>query len=51
MEGKVTRAGAERMAVPAVPEQKPELKEEPKPKKSFFSSKKEPKPKKGFFST
>jgi cytoskeletal protein CcmA (bactofilin family) len=50
MEGNVTRAGAERMAVPAVPEQKPELKEEPKPKKSFFSSK-EPKPKKGFFSS
>lgn len=47
MEGKVTRAGAERMTVP---EQKADLKDEPKPKKSFFSSK-EPKPRKGFFSS
>jgi cytoskeletal protein CcmA (bactofilin family) len=47
MEGNVTRAGSERLPVP---EQKPTLKEEPKPKKSFFSSK-EPKPKKGFFSS
>jgi hypothetical protein len=32
------------------PERKPEQKEEPKPKKGFFSSKEpEPKPKKGFF--
>jgi cytoskeletal protein CcmA (bactofilin family) len=49
MEGNVTRVGAERISVP-MPEQKPELKEEPKPKKSFFASK-EPKPKKGFFSS
>jgi cytoskeletal protein CcmA (bactofilin family) len=48
MEGNVTRAGAERVPMP--PEQKTELKEEPKPKKSFFTSK-EPKPKKGFFSS
>jgi cytoskeletal protein CcmA (bactofilin family) len=41
MEGKVTRAGAERI---------PERKEEPKPKKSFFLYK-EPKPRKGFFSS
>jgi cytoskeletal protein CcmA (bactofilin family) len=45
MEGKVTRAEAERMPGP---ERKPEQKEEPKPKKGFFSSE-EPKPKKGFF--
>lgn len=45
MEGKVTRAEAERMPGP---EQKPEQTEEPKPNKSFFLYK-EPKPKKGFF--
>jgi cytoskeletal protein CcmA (bactofilin family) len=47
MEGKVTRTGAGRMSGP---EQKPEQKEEPKPKKGFFSSE-EPKPRKGFFSS
>ena len=41
MEGKVTRAGAERML---------DQKEEPKPKKSFFLSK-EPKAKKGFYAS
>jgi hypothetical protein len=49
MEGKITRDGAEAVRLP-VPEQKPEQKEEPKPKKGFFSSP-EPKPKKGFFSS
>jgi cytoskeletal protein CcmA (bactofilin family) len=43
MEGKVTRAGAEAERMTG-----PERKEEPKPKKGFFSSK-EPQPKKGFF--
>jgi len=41
MEGKVTRAGAERIL---------DQKEEPKPKKSFFLSK-EPKAKKGFYAS
>jgi cytoskeletal protein CcmA (bactofilin family) len=50
MEGKVTRAGAEATRLPG-PERKAEPpKEEPKPKKGFFS-KEEPKPKKGFFSS
>ena len=43
MEGKVTRAGSVAELMPGS-----ERKEEPKPKKGFFSSK-EPQPKKGFF--
>ena len=57
MEGNVTRVGAERESAQLaraeripIPEQKTELKEEPKQKKSFFSPK-EPKPKKGFFAS
>ncbi len=41
MEGKVTRAGTERTTVPerpAAPERKIERKEDPKPKKGFFTS-------------
>ena len=49
MEGKITRDGAEAVRLPG-PERIPEQKDEPKPKKGFFSSKElEPKPKKGFF--
>jgi len=47
VEGKVTRADAERIPEP---ERKSERKEEPKPKKGFFASE-EPKPRKGFFSS
>ncbi len=47
MEGKVTRAEAERMPGP---ERKPEQKEEPKQRKSFFLYKEpKPKPRKGFY--
>ena len=49
VEGKITRTDAERMPAP---ELKLEQKEEPKPKKGFFSSEEsKPKPKKGFFSS